>query len=147
MKRVYLAGWDVFRPDAKEYGERLKVLCSEYGFEGLYPLDNEFSDPKDIYRGNIDLIKKADFIIANVNPFRGFEPDSGTAFEIGYGAALNKTVIAYTSRQTPMKEWVKDENGFSVEDFGFPVNLMLAFGARIVVGTARDALKLLCELP
>lgn len=141
MKKVYLAGWEVFRPDAVEEGERLKELCARYGFEGLYPLDNECNDARDIYEGNLALIKEADCVIANVNAFRGFEPDSGTSFEIGYAAALNKPVIAYLSESRPMIEWVQDENGYNIEDFGYPVNLMIAMGARLVNGDAEDALK------
>ena len=37
--RVYLAGFDVFRRDAREHGARLVAWCEEYGFEGVYPLD------------------------------------------------------------------------------------------------------------
>ena len=145
MKKVYLAGWEVFRPDAVEVSEQLKALCAKYGFEGLYPLDNECDSAKDIYEGNIALIRKADCVIANVNAFRGYEPDSGTAFEIGYAAALGKRVIAYLSESRPMIEWVHDENGYSVEDFGYPVNLMIAMGAEVVTGGAEDALKRLKE--
>lgn len=145
MKKVYLAGWEVFKPNAVEEGKKLKALCEKYGFEGLYPLDNECGDPKDIYAGNIALIKEADSVIANVNAFRGYEPDSGTAFEIGYAAALNKRVIAYLSERRPMIEWVRDENGYSVENFGYPVNLMIAMGAQLVIGTAEDALCKLWE--
>lgn len=141
MKKVYLAGWDVFLPNAKEAGEKLKKLCIEYGFEGLYPLDNECTNPREIYEGNIALLKDADYVIANVNAFRGFEPDSGTAFEIGYAAALGKKVVAYLDEERPMIEWVRDENGYSIEDFGYPVNLMLAHGAEIVIGDAAAALQ------
>lgn len=141
MKKVYLAGWDVFKPNAVEEGAKLKKLCEKYGFEGLYPLDNECDNAKDIYNGNIELIRQADCVIANVNAFRGFEPDSGTSFEIGYATALNKTVIAYLSEARPMTEWVKDENGYSIENFGYPVNLMIAQGATLVIGDAEDALK------
>ena len=141
MKKVYLAGWEVFKPDAKEEGERLKKLCAKYGFKGLYPLDNECDSAEEIYKGNIALIHEADYVIANVNSFRGYEPDSGTAFEIGYAVSLGKTVIAYTSEGRPMTEWVRDENGYAVENFGYPVNLMIAMGARLVIGTAEDALR------
>lgn len=144
-KKIYLAGWEVFCPDAKEIGERLKNLCKKYGFIGLYPLDNECSDAREIYEGNIALIKSADYMIANVNAFRGFEPDSGTAFEIGYAAALGKRVVAYLDETRPMLEWVKDENGCSIEDFGYPVNLMIAHGAELVTGDAEAALRRLAE--
>lgn len=146
MKKVYLAGWDVFKPNALHEGEKLKELCKKYGFIGLYPLDNECSNPLEIYNGNTAFIREADYVIANVNAFRGFEPDSGTAFEIGYAAALGKPIAAYLSESRPMIEWVKDDNGYAVEDFGFPVNLMIAMGAKVINGTAEDALKYLNKL-
>lgn len=37
---IYLAGPDVFRPDALTHGQNLKALCAEFGHRGLYPLDN-----------------------------------------------------------------------------------------------------------
>ncbi len=143
MKKVYLAGWDVFRPNAKAVGKKLKELCEKHGFIGLYPLDNECESPDKIYNGNIALINKADYVIANINTFRGFEPDSGTAFEIGYATAKGKTIIAYTDESRPMKEWVIDNDGYTVEDFGYPVNLMIASAAILVNGDAEDALKAL----
>lgn len=146
MKKIYLAGWEVFKPDAVQEGERLKAICRKYGFEGLYPLDNECDTPKEIYEGNTALIRSADYVIANVNAFRGYEPDSGTAFEIGYAAALGKPVAAYLLESRPMTEWVRDENGYIIENFGYPVNLMIAIGAILVTGTAEDAIKKLAEL-
>src|SRR3546814_8171664 len=86
----------------------MKDLCSKYGFNGLYPLDNEA--PRSlagselalwIYRANIALIQKADLVAANMNAFRGAEPDSGTAFEIGYAVALGKPVWDYTDDSRP----------------------------------------------
>ena len=37
--RIYLAGFDVFLPDAVAHGEPLKALCCAFGFDGQYPLD------------------------------------------------------------------------------------------------------------
>ena len=105
MTAIYLAGPDVFRPDAEAHGETLKALCAEFGFVGLYPLDHAL--PADIrepaaqaawiYRANVGLIERADCVLANLEPFRGSEPDSGTAFEVGYALALGKPVYAYLS--------------------------------------------------
>ncbi len=100
---LYLAGPDVFRADAVAHGEALKALCARYGFEGLYPLDNalpkQLAEPREqaawIYRANIGLIERADAVLANLNFFRGAEPDSGTAFEVGYATALGKPVYGY----------------------------------------------------
>ena len=42
---------------------------------------------------NLEAIRAADFVMANLNDFRGpGEPDSGTAFEVGFAAALGKPV-------------------------------------------------------
>ena len=39
--KIYLAGPEVFLPDAVGIGQAKKRLCAAYGFEGLYPFDNE----------------------------------------------------------------------------------------------------------
>lgn len=143
MRNIYLAGFDVFAPDAKERGARMKALCRAYGFTGLYPLDNEADDAKSIYHGNLELIRQADLIAANVNPFRGSEPDSGTAFEIGYAVALGKPVWCYRADLRPMCETLGfvDAQGFGVENFDSPLNLMLAQSAQLVQGEFFDCLR------
>ena len=158
MKTIYLAGFDVFRPDARQWGDTLKDLCNKYGFEGLYPLDN--SAPKAlsglelarwIYRANIDLITRADMLMANLNVFRGAEPDSGTVFEVGYATALGKPVWVYTDEARSLVEQVAvdrkpvggqytDALGFTVEDFSLNLNLMIACSTRVVVGSVEDCL-------
>ena len=87
MKKIYLAGFDVFAPDARQRGAQMKMLCAGRGCIGLYPLDNEAACAADIFAGNCGLIDQADAVIANLNPFRGQEPDSGTCFEVGYAFA------------------------------------------------------------
>ncbi|MFC5429902.1 nucleoside 2-deoxyribosyltransferase [Paraburkholderia denitrificans] len=160
--RVYLAGFDVFRRDARAFGERLRAACAEYGFEGVYPLDAEapacLEGPRKaawIYRSNIDAIRSADIVMANVDDFRGpGEPDSGTAFEIGFAAALGKEVWAYTTDVGTLTERVPSQpgaqgrecaRGFLVEDFGLQKNLMIACAARIVNGDARACLAAMAQ--
>lgn len=149
--RIYLAGFDVFRADALEYGGSLQRLCASLGFEGLYPLDAIAPanlSPHDkaawIYRANVAAIRRADIVMANVADFRGVgEPDSGTAFEIGFAAALGKPIWAYRDDLSALRERVPCiatalgnvcERGYLVEDFGLPVNLMLAGAVQIVEG-------------
>jgi nucleoside 2-deoxyribosyltransferase len=159
---LYLAGFDVFRPDARAWGDQLKALCAAHGFVGLYPLDHQV--PADlqgpaaaqwIYHANVALIQRADAVLANLNNFRGLEPDSGTAFEVGLATALGKPVWAYLDDTRNLREqlpcspgpngtWV-DEQGMVVEDFGLPRNLMLACAARIVPGDADQALRALAR--
>ena len=142
MKKIYLAGPDVFEKDALQIGESLKVLCSEHGFEGLFPLDNvlEAKDPKElakqIRQANIELIRQADIVMANLNPFRGLEPDSGTVYEVGFAEALGKPVFGYANDLRTMKERIVDAHNLSqadqyclegllIEDFELSHNLML----------------------
>ncbi len=142
-KAIYLAGFDVFAPDAKERGKKMRELCTKMGYTGLYPLDNEADTAAEIFAGNCALIDCADTVIANLNPFRGAEPDSGTCFEVGYACAKGKRVYGYISDVRTQQEKLGecDKNGFTIENFGLPVNLMLAYGAKIVVGDFVKALE------
>lgn len=142
--KVYLAGPEVFRPDAVEVGRRKVALCERFGFEGLFPLDNEVEGPKDqldalIYQGNVAMIREADYGIFNLTPYQGVSADVGTAFELGMFAALGKPAYGYTTdgrtildraRQMPGtrfedgRGWVH-ASGDLIEDFGNFDNLMI----------------------
>jgi len=101
---------------------------------------------------NLEAIRAADFVMANLNDFRGpGEPDSGTAFEVGFAAALGKPVWGYRTSPHPLTETVPrttdaDEDtsvctrGYLVKDFGLSVNLMLACAARIIAGGPAECL-------
>ncbi|GAA5234171.1 nucleoside 2-deoxyribosyltransferase [Verticiella sediminum] len=159
--RIYLAGFDVFRPDAVAHGERLKALCAELGMQGWYPLDNEIARDlrsaeaaRAICEANLDLIRRCDAVAANLNPFRGHEPDSGTVFEVGYAVALGKPVWAYAeaagdivSRVTGQRAEAgmvyTDGQGYTVENFGLGLNLMIACSVRLVPGDAAACLRAL----
>ena len=158
--RIYLAGPDVFYPDALERGAALKTLCASYGFEGYFPLDNLVNEetPAEMARAireaNLELIRSCDAVIANLEPFRGFEPDSGTVFEVGYAAALGKRVVGYAQDLRSMHERLcesqqlepaseRDRDGLIIERFGWSHNLM--FSELVRVHTAEEALKLLAS--
>lgn len=112
------------------------------GLRRLYPFDNEADNAQDIFAGNCGLIDQADIVIANLNPFRGAEPDSGTCFEVGYAHAKGKQIYGYVSDGRAMREKIgeNDAAGFAVENFGLPLNLMLCGAARIVAGDFAAAL-------
>lgn len=143
MKTIYIAGFDVFYPDAIQRGAQMKIACAERGFIGLYPMDNEADNAQEIFEGNLSFIRRADIIVANLNPFRGKEMDSGTAFEIGYAHALGKEIWGYLDDDRTMRERLgeADENGFSVENFGLPINLMIGQPAHIMKGGFVDCLN------
>lgn len=153
--KIYLAGPDVFRPDALAWAESARTLLVEYGYQALIPLDNEETTAEGIFKANLALISEADLIIANLNPFRGCEPDSGTAFEVGCAIALGKRVIAYMNdTRTQIEKLgehyggalarkdgrVVDPEGKAIEDFGLPINLMLAVPSEIIEGKLADAI-------
>lgn len=137
--QVYLAGFDVFRKDAIEHGKYLKGLCSKEALVGMYPFDNEVDQAlapaqmaAQISQMNMDMIKRADAVLANLNCFRGLEPDSGTVFEVGMAIALGKPVFVYFDGPRTLRDLVPhdadgfDAEGFMVENFNLPMNLMLA---------------------
>ncbi|MBI5129325.1 MAG: nucleoside 2-deoxyribosyltransferase [Rhodopseudomonas palustris] len=143
MTKVYLAGPDVFLPDALEIGRRKAGLCARYGLTGLFPLDNAVAlaahdASLQIFRGNQAMMDAADAIIANLTPFRGPSADAGTVYELGYMAGRGKLVLGYSNDpanyvdRTRRFETITERDslligadGLAVEDFGLPDNLML----------------------
>lgn len=142
--KIYLAGPDVFEPNAIEQGKALKKLCKSHGYKGLFPLDNSLKltnsphqNARLIRKANIELIKKADIVMANLNPFRGLEPDSGTIYEVGYAMALGKVVVGYAEDERSLLKKVQKaqklpkhaelcKDGMVIEDFDLSHNLMYA---------------------
>jgi len=162
IQSLYLAGPDIFRPDAAVHGEKLKALCAAYGFEGLFPLDAQVAQATGdaleaarwIYRADIGLLDAADAVLANLDFFRGAEPDSGTCFEVGYAIARGKPVYGYVPEGGSLAERIRrrcpehlgaddghDAQGWQLEEFGLPLNLMLAVPCTVVVGGADVALR------
>lgn len=150
---IYLAGPDVFFPDAIEIGQAKKQVCDAAGAIGLFPLDNELTSAADegrdvaraIYEGNERMMRDADCAIANLTPFRGPNVDDGTAFEVRAMIGQNKPVFGYANVTGSLRERtavyyrralevdpatgrLHGPDGHFVEDFGLPVNLMIACG-------------------
>jgi len=161
--KIYLAGPDVFLPDAVEIGKRKAAICARRGVSGFYPLDNAVdlaaSDASlAIFKGNEAMMDAADAIIANLTPFRGPGADAGTVYELGYMAGRGKFCLAYCNDPAVYAERVGridrvtksgnghliDSNGLTVEDFGLPDNLMMIHaldlhGAGLVTPRQRPA--------
>jgi nucleoside 2-deoxyribosyltransferase len=140
---IYLAGPDVFLPDAVEMGLRKVEICRRYGVTGLYPLDNLVDRTASdvsllIYKANEAMMDRCDVIIANLTPFRGPGADAGTVYELGYMAARGKFCLGYANdpalyadrvpRFTKVEQRdgrLVDAEGLTVEDFGHHDNLMM----------------------
>ena len=151
--RVYLAGPDIDRADADVWATTARALLAARGLQALIPLDGDAVTANGIYRANLAMIASADAVLANLNAFRGVEPDSGTCFEVGYAVAQGKTVIGYLADGRAHKDKVGHDDGapplaadgLRVEDFDLPLNLMLAVSCRLVVGDLAAAADALVE--
>jgi nucleoside 2-deoxyribosyltransferase len=149
--KVYLAGPTVFQEDAVARGGDLKATCAAHGLEGLYPLDGPvLADPREIYLANVAKIRAADALVADLSVFRGPHVDDGTAFELGYAAALGKPVFGYADGLGSMAGRIPTERtlpdgrrfdgeGWQIEDFDLPHNLMIACSVECIATTAEDA--------
>lgn len=153
--RIYLAGPEVFLPDARAVGEAKKALCARHGFAGAFPLDQDLpNDWRAISAANEALIRACGALLANLSPFRGPGADPGTAFEIGFARAIGLPCFGYTARAAEMAGRIpgaargadgrlRDPEGLEVEEFGLADNLMMegaiaASGGVVVRREARD---------
>ena len=121
MTSVYLAGPDVFLPDAFEIGRRKVELCVRYGLTGLYPLDNTVDAAAEdaslrIFRGNETMMIAADAIIANLTPFRGPGADAGTVYELGYMAGRGKLCLGYSNDPSSYADRVRNFTEVAARD-------------------------------
>ncbi|MCX7933524.1 MAG: nucleoside 2-deoxyribosyltransferase [Rhodovarius sp.] len=152
--RVYLAGPDVFHPDAAARAARMKAACAAHGLEGIFPLDPppcplpEGPAWRRIYTANEAHLRAADALLANITPFRGPSADVGTAWEMGFMRALGRPVLAWTEEERDYAARIAPD-GLLVEDFGLADNLMLEGGAVAVLrgpGAFEAALRRLAAL-
>jgi nucleoside 2-deoxyribosyltransferase len=158
--KIYLAGPDVFLPDAVEMGRRKVEICHRHGVTGLYPLDNLVDRSASdvsllIYKANEAMMDDCDAIIANLTPFRGPGADAGTVYELGYMAGRGKFCLGYSNDPSVYADRVRrlttvehrdgrlvDAEGLTVEDFGHNDNLMMIYaldlyGAPLVLPRGR----------
>lgn len=151
MKKVYIAGPEVFFPDGADIIARKGVLARQYGFEansfesGDFPPE-KFAFGMAISKANEDVMRGSDFVLANMTPFRGVSTDVGTAFEIGFMCALGKDAFAYTNDPRFYDQRLTEDyyagkvgpaadgmvrghsDGWMVEDHAMADNLMLDGG-------------------
>jgi nucleoside 2-deoxyribosyltransferase len=163
MTLVYLAGPDVFLPDARAWMERKKAICTRHGLTGITPLDDLPNEPaawadlpewRRIALRNEAHIRNCAAVIANLTPFRGPSADVGTVYEVGFARGLGLKLFGYATvtagflertvsaigggRQASDGSWW-DADGLLVEQFGLFDNLMIEAGITESGGT------LVCE--
>ncbi len=144
--RVYLAGPDVFLPNALDRAEAMRRICGRYGLGAVSPLDplpgetgaaTATAAACDIARRNEAHIRRTDAILANLTPFRGPGADPGTVYEVGFGRAIGRPVFGYATislkyadrvRALPGSTLNHDKDGLAIEDFALFENLMISCG-------------------
>jgi len=151
--KLYLAGPDVFAPDADARFAAMRDACRAAGFEPLTPVDNALPDHLQgaalaafIKQANIDLIRRCAAVVANIAPFRGPNMDPGTAWEIGFAEALGRPVILWS--ETPVLlaartpgDGKRDPEGWMIENFDLAENLMIAVNPQPVAPDFATALQ------
>jgi len=142
---LYLAGPEVFLPDALAVGRAKQELCARHGFDGVFPLDasldragySKREQARRISMANEAAMRSCDALVANLTPFRGVSMDAGTAFEVGFMRALGRPVLGYTNvvadyrrraeayRKVGASGADADELDVAIEDFDLAENLMI----------------------
>jgi len=152
-RKIYLAGPEVFLPNAIEVLNSMKKICEKYNFVGMSPMDADLSIAKGkellpmeiadlIFINNTRFIEECEYVVANCSSFRGPLVDDGTSWEIGYAFGLRKVIFGYLPEKLTLVDNVInrietkihssghpiDSDGYLVnENFGNSINLMLEF--------------------
>lgn len=158
---VYLAGPERFEADALEQYREMKALGDRLGLRVIVPTDAAGALPEtpadDPYTRAYQTfwrqqqhVRDCDILIANLNDFHGWEPDSDTAFECGMAFGLGKKLYGFLDSGArmidripnlgPEKEY-RDICGCNAENFDYPINLMFASSMTLLQGTFANALE------
>ena len=115
--RIYFAG-PLFTPEDKKINEYFAALLradkdkqvylpQEYKVKDAEKLPNEDWAQK-VYKHDMKMLEHCDMLIAIVRG--GKASDDGTAFEIGYAAALGKRIWIYADEREPISLMLLNEN-------------------------------------
>src|ERR1700731_623636 len=134
---AYLAGPDVFLPNAVAHAARKVEICRRFGILGLPPLDQDIETAgkaldvgRAIYEKDIAMMERSDIIIANLTPFAGASADSGTLIEVGWFLGKGKPIFGYSNTAESFESRIRRQLGaehadLGIEGFHLPDNLMI----------------------
>ena len=142
MITAYLAGPDVFLPNAAAHAAAKVAICARYGLRGRPPLNEDIASLARmtdaaagiaIFEKDVAMMEASDIIIANLTPFRGTSADSGTLVEIGWFLGRGRPIFGYSNSAMLFRErslaylasMPDPLPGVTVEGFGLPDNLMI----------------------
>jgi nucleoside 2-deoxyribosyltransferase len=149
--KVYLAGPEVFLPNAREQLDIKIALTREAGLIPVSPGDFVIPPQPSKYEFGVaiseideNMMDSADAIIANLTPYHGIAADSGTTYELGYMCGQGKIAYGYTNVPDDYRSRTIDyyggnvtvdergrqrgPGGMAVEDVDMLDNLMLHGG-------------------
>ena len=162
---VYLSTFERYDIDAQLKLTAMKEILSRYGFEGISPLEDapgvERVQSDDLYEVAYNTfdhyqqhVRNCDIILANLNPYHGYEPNDDVSFECGMAFQLGKKLFAYVDDLRPMVDLIpnggeangcRDVNGMNVEDFENPLNLMFGASFTLFTGAFEDVVKQMAD--
>lgn len=140
--KAYLAGPDVFLPNAHTQARRKIEICARHNVIGRAPLNEDVESLADlseaeawrtIFRKDLAMMEECDIIIANLTPFRGPSADAGTLVEVGWFLGRGRPIFGYSNSAASFAERSRCHlkilpdpvPGIAVEGFGLPDNLMI----------------------
>ena len=110
--RVYLAGPEVFLPDARAVLDAKAALTRTYGFEPICPGDLTIPPAPTKHQFGLNIseidesfMNRADGVIANLTPFRGIAADPGTTIARTPCATLRPCTTSAASRRSSGQGW------------------------------------------
>ncbi len=121
----------MFLPPTRRDNFQAKVdgILQNFGLSANWSIETEETESAHKIRaGNLMLLRDSLAVIADLNPFRGPEPDAGTVYEVGYAASFGIPICGFAQCK-PYRERLGasvDADGLAVEDFGLKTNLMVA---------------------
>ena len=162
---VYVAGPERYDPSAQTWYASVRELGDRLGLQVIVPTDEVCPLPWEleddpcarayhIFHRQQQHVRDCDILIANLNDFHGWEPDSDTAFECGMAFQLGKKLYGYMDSAARMIDRVpslgpereyRDICGCNVENFDYPINIMFASSMDILEGDVTDAMTRAAE--
>ncbi len=130
--QIFLAA-PLFNEAEREFNREVARELREAGFsvwmaqEAPFIKEGTDEEKRSIYEGDIAALKRSDAMVAVLD---GIDVESGVAFEIGYAAALHKTIIGL---KTDYRTFSKIES----------VNLMLELSMRGICGSTNEVIEAL----
>ena len=157
-ERIYVAGPICFFPRGGEIWQSRRREAQYYGFTVTLPNDNKRPQAKSPEHGAYltlkncrDSINRSTGIIADLENFRGGEPDGGTIYEIGLAYGHDCKCYAFTRDKRPLgvrynagtfiPGGIADYKGRKLPHIKLPYGVCVMGACKVVEGTFSDALK------